>query len=183
MMSKFRLRLFSGVRFLRSEAIGRIPVRSARNLLARLALGVSLDHTALLYRWREIREGRKVSIGAGSVVGLWSVLDGRRGIAIGCNVNIASEVCIWTTQHDHRSETFETVGAPVRIEDWAYLGPRVTILPGVTIGEGAVVAAGAVVTRDVAPWVVVAGVPAVQVGQRPRLTEYQLGNADAAFFL
>lgn len=40
------------------------------------------------------------------------------------------------------------------------------ILPGVIIGEGAVVAAGAVVTKDVAPYSIVAGVPAVRIGER-----------------
>ena len=37
---------------------------------------------------------------------------------------------------------------------------RALILPGVVLGEGSVVAAGAVVTRDVAPFQIVAGVPA-----------------------
>lgn len=41
-----------------------------------------------------------------------------------------------------------------------WIGHGVTVLPGVTIGHGAVVAAGAVVTKDVAPYAVVAGVPA-----------------------
>ncbi len=49
---------------------------------------------------------------------------------------------------------------PVRIEAWADIGTGATILPGVTIGKGAIVGAGAVVTADVAPFSVVAGVPA-----------------------
>lgn len=49
---------------------------------------------------------------------------------------------------------------PVRIEDWADIGTNATILPGVTIGKGAIVGAGAVVAEDVAPFSVVAGVPA-----------------------
>ena len=49
---------------------------------------------------------------------------------------------------------------PVLIEDEVWLGARVTVLKGVRIGRGAVVAAGAVVTRDVAPYTLVGGVPA-----------------------
>ena len=41
-----------------------------------------------------------------------------------------------------------------------WIGHGAIILPGVKIGHGAVVAAGAVVTKDVAPYAVVAGVPA-----------------------
>jgi serine acetyltransferase len=40
------------------------------------------------------------------------------------------------------------------------VGAGATILPGMEIGEGALVAAGAVVTKDVAPWTIVAGIPA-----------------------
>lgn len=47
-----------------------------------------------------------------------------------------------------------------RIQDGARIGVGAVILPRVAVGEQAVVAAGAVVTRDVAPWNVVAGVPA-----------------------
>lgn len=49
---------------------------------------------------------------------------------------------------------------PVRIGDWADIGTNAVILPGVTIGKGAIIGAGAVVTSDVAPFSVVAGVPA-----------------------
>ena len=41
-----------------------------------------------------------------------------------------------------------------------WIGHGAIILPGVTIGHGAVVAAGAVVTKDVAPYAIVGGVPA-----------------------
>lgn len=46
------------------------------------------------------------------------------------------------------------------IKDKAWIGFNVIILKGVTVGEGAVVAAGSVVTKDVAPYTLVAGNPA-----------------------
>lgn len=47
-----------------------------------------------------------------------------------------------------------------------WIGHGAIVLPGRTIGDGAVVAAGAVVTKDVAPYTIVAGVPARPVRER-----------------
>ena len=56
-----------------------------------------------------------------------------------------------------------------------WVGARVIIMPGVTLGRGAVVAAGSVVTKDVAPLMIVGGVPAKPIGMRdPDATVYQL---------
>jgi acetyltransferase-like isoleucine patch superfamily enzyme len=62
----------------------------------------------------------------------------------------------------------ELAAKPVRVRDGADIGANAVLLPGVTVGEGAIVAPGAVVTRDVAPFTVVAGVPARVVRSRKR---------------
>jgi acetyltransferase-like isoleucine patch superfamily enzyme len=49
---------------------------------------------------------------------------------------------------------------PGRVHDGADIGVNAVLLPGVTVGKGAIVGAGAVVTKDVAPYAIVAGVPA-----------------------
>lgn len=47
-----------------------------------------------------------------------------------------------------------------------WIGHGVIVLPGVTVGDGAVLAAGAVVTKDVAPYSIVGGVPAKPLRMR-----------------
>ncbi|WP_202949961.1 acyltransferase [Blastomonas sp. AAP53] len=54
---------------------------------------------------------------------------------------------------------------PVTICDKVWIGFGASILKGITVGEGAIVAANSVVTKDVAPWTVVAGNPARIVRQ------------------
>jgi acetyltransferase-like isoleucine patch superfamily enzyme len=46
------------------------------------------------------------------------------------------------------------------IGDDVWIGARAIVLRGVTVGTGAIIGAGAVVTKDVAPYQIVAGVPA-----------------------
>jgi acetyltransferase-like isoleucine patch superfamily enzyme len=53
---------------------------------------------------------------------------------------------------------------PTRVKRLASIGTNATIISGVTIGEGALIGAGAVVTKDVADFAVVAGVPARVIG-------------------
>jgi acetyltransferase-like isoleucine patch superfamily enzyme len=53
----------------------------------------------------------------------------------------------------------------ITIESDAWIGTGVVILPNVTIGEGAVVGANSVVTKSVAPYMVVGGVPAHEIKQ------------------
>jgi acetyltransferase-like isoleucine patch superfamily enzyme len=152
--------------------LGHLPGRRLRTALARRLLGLQIDADAILYQWRDLRAPEGVAIGAGTVIGHWATLDGRRGIAIGRDVNLSSEVALWTLQHDPNDREFGVRGGPIEIEDHAWISFRATVLPGVTIGRGAVVAAGAVVTDDVEPYTIVGGIPAKQIGTRSRDLDY-----------
>lgn len=57
--------------------------------------------------------------------------------------------------------------APITVEQDAWLGAGVIVLPGITIGREAIVAAGAVVTHDIPPRSVVMGVPGRIVRELP----------------
>lgn len=69
---------------------------------------------------------------------------------------------------EHESEFFAQRRAKrVTIGHDTWLGHGSTILPGVSVGDGAAVGAGAVVSKDVAPYTIVGGVPAKPRTLRP----------------
>jgi len=117
--------------------------------------------------------GDKIFIGDNTVINRFTYLDGRCPLYIGNNVNVSHYSHIQTLTHDPRSPDFACLEGPVAIHDNAWIGARVIILPGVTIGEGAVVGAGSIVTKNVAPYTIVAGNPARAIGVRPRNLRYR----------
>jgi acetyltransferase-like isoleucine patch superfamily enzyme len=152
---------------------GYIPSHSIRYVLYKYFFLIQVFSDSTIY-WRcRFFRPSGVSIGHHSIIGNDAFLDGRLGLYIEDNVNIAGDVRIYTMEHDIKSTTFSAIGGPVIIKNWVYIGTRVTVLPGVTIGEGAVVASGAVVSKDVDPWTMVGGVPAKFIKNRP-IVKYTL---------
>jgi len=151
-----------------------IPSHWVRLLFYRRVMRFQIGQDSYIFMgaWFDMR-GNFV-MGDHCVVNQRCRLDTRGGIYIGNNVSISAEVCILTADHDPQSPTFAGRVGRVSIQDYAFIGTRALILPGVTIGEGAVVAAGAVVTRDVAPYTIVAGVPARKIGERCRSLNYTI---------
>ncbi|MBY0425425.1 MAG: acyltransferase, partial [Cytophagales bacterium] len=123
----------------------------------------------------EIRIGNNCYLGTNSKI--WS----GDSIHIGNNVLISHQVhIIDTTAHEldaserahyfslsmngqHKTEKGSLETRPIAIEDDVWINFNSIILKGITIGKGAIVAAGSVVTKDVPPYSVVGGNPAVVI--------------------
>jgi putative colanic acid biosynthesis acetyltransferase WcaF len=154
------------------NGVGNIPSHAARRFVYR-RFGVRIGRGSIIHWQARFFAPWGVQIGEDCNLGNGIFLDGRRGVTIGNRVATGAEVMIYTLQHDADSPTFDTVGGPVVIDDYVYIGPRAIILPNLRIGRGAVVGAGAVVTRDVPEYAVVGGVPARFIRQRPRELDYR----------
>lgn len=151
-----------------------VPSRKVRKWFLRIWTGSFGKGTTVQMGCRFLN-ARKVHLGNHNVINFGCCFDGRRyPIEVGDNVSIGPEATILTLGHDPRSAHFDDTGGPVKIGDRVWIGYRALILPGVEIGEGAVVGAGAVVTKDVPPYTIVAGNPAVKIGDRPHDLIYTL---------
>jgi maltose O-acetyltransferase len=151
---------------------GFIPSHRLRLWIYRHFLAMHIGRGSAIHWQCRFFAPEKITIGQNTIIGNNAFLDGRCGLTIGNRVITASEIAIYTLQHDVDDPDFGHVGAPVIVEDYVYIGPRVIILPGVRIGEGAVIGAGAVVTKDVEAYTMVGGVPARFIRTRPKALRY-----------
>ena len=138
-----------------------IPFRQmlAKTLFARVGEGFVCAEGCRFNFGHHIALGDNVSWNMGCYI------DAKGGVVMDDYAMLTEYVKIFTHNHsevDHMQREYH----PVHIQPFAKLYTNCTILPGVTVGKGAIVATGAVVTKDVAPYTLVSGVPAKPM--RPR---------------
>jgi len=156
--------------------VGFIPLHFVRRFFYQLS-GIKIPFSSTIHLGANFFKPSGISIGKNTIIGYGTFLDGRGKLSIGSHVDIASQVLIYTDEHDINSPTFGNSFAPVTIKDYVFIGPRVIILPGVTVGRGAVIAAGAVLTKNIPDFEVWGGVPAQKISERKlKDPQYQLGR-------
>lgn len=159
-----------GAKGLLQRVYERFAVRANVTLGKRVHVGFG----SILWAPRSLRIGDDVYIGKYCTI----ECDGD----IGDGVLIANQVgLVGRLDHDYRAIGVSVRRAPwigdrgrpgadrdlsITIGDDVWIGYGAIVVSGVVIGRGSIVAAGAVVTRDVAPYSIVAGNPATVVGVR-----------------
>lgn len=171
--------------------IGQFDLPASSSVLANVAFGPYVDSKTNALSVGEgslvrgvvtfARNGSSLSVGNNTAINGATSFSIASRVEIGSNVLISYECMIM--DHDGHSPNPDirkcdlpdllegrpkvwgvVKTLPVKIEDSVWIGARSIILKGVTVGQGAIVAAGSVVTKDVAPFVIVAGNPAREVG-------------------
>lgn len=114
----------------------------------------------------------KVKIGKYTQLNPFTVIYGGTGVTVGDNVMIAPHCMIASGNHDYKQTSYPMRFAgtlskgPIIIEDNVWIGANCTIVDGVRIGKESVIAANSVVVKDVEPWSIMSGVPAIKIGSR-----------------
>jgi maltose O-acetyltransferase len=155
----FAQHLPSSYRFQPFGRLGKLCRRIAcRRLFRAAGERINVEHGADFFTGWEIELGDDSSLGVHCRLPF--------DLKVGKDVMMGPDVVI--VGENHRFENLElpmrlqgyTRYPPVRIQDDAWIGARVVILPGIQIGRGAIVGSGAVVTRDVPDFAICAGNPA-----------------------
>jgi putative colanic acid biosynthesis acetyltransferase WcaF len=87
-------------------------------------------------------------------------------ISIGSHAILSQGAYICASTHDYNDPGFPLIAYRKTIGRYAWICARAIVGPTVDVGEGAVLGLGSVATRDLEPWGVYAGQPAVKVKRR-----------------
>jgi putative colanic acid biosynthesis acetyltransferase WcaF len=88
----------------------------------------------------------------------------------GSHAILSQDSFICGATHDYDDPDFPLLAYDMDFGPYTWVCARASVGPGVSMGEGSVLGLGSVATRDLDPWSVYAGVPAVKVKDRKRST-------------
>lgn len=91
-------------------------------------------------------------------------------VHLGSHAILSQDAYVCGATHDYDDPRFPLLAYEMRLGPYSWVCARASVAPGVCLGEGAVLGLGSVATRDLEPWTIYAGVPAVKIKTR-KVTE------------
>jgi putative colanic acid biosynthesis acetyltransferase WcaF len=89
-------------------------------------------------------------------------------ITLGSHAILSQDAYLCGATHDYDDPAFPLLAYAMQIGAYGWICAKASVAPGVQVGEGAVLGLGSVATRNLEPWTVNAGSPAVKVKARRR---------------
>lgn len=138
-----------------------MPYNKMRTLWLRI-FGAKMGRCCHVYPSVRIYAPWNLTLGEWTCIGPRVEIYDKGTIRIGSESVISQNAYLCTASHDISDPHMALVTKPIIIGNHVWVAAKATVLPGVKIGDGAVIGACSVVTKDVSPWKVAAGNPAVE---------------------
>jgi len=116
-------------------------------------------HVNIKYPWN-LTIGDEVWIGEN----VW--LDSLVMITIGCNVCLSQGTMLLAGSHNYKKTTFDLITGQIVLEDGVWIGAGAIVNQGITAHSHAVLTSGSVATKNLEPYSIYQGNPAIKVRTR-----------------
>jgi putative colanic acid biosynthesis acetyltransferase WcaF len=136
-----------------------------RRMLLR-AFGARIASSARIRPSVRVEIPWNLEVGDDSAVGDRAILYCLGPVRIGARVTISQGAHLCAGTHDYQTPAMALKRLPITIGDDAWIAAEAFVGPGVVVGEGAILGARSVAMRDLAPWGIYSGHPAVRVRDR-----------------
>jgi len=114
----------------------------------------------------EIKYPWKLTIGDYAWIGEYVWIDNLDQVSIGDHVCISQAALLLTGNHNYKKSSFDLMIKPIVIEEGAWIGAKAVVAQGVTVGTHALLTVGSVASKNLEPFTVNRGNPAVKVKDR-----------------
>jgi putative colanic acid biosynthesis acetyltransferase WcaF len=141
------------------------PMHAWRALLLR-GFGATLGPNARFYPKAKIWAPWNLTCGELVAVADGAEIYNPAPITFGSHAIVSQDAYICGATHDFDDPRFPLLAYAMEIGPHAWICARASVAPGVQVGEGAVLGLASVATRNLEPWTVYAGVPAVRIKDR-----------------
>ena len=84
------------------------------------------------------------------------------------HVILSQDCYLCGATHDYDDPAFPLLAYRMTFGQYAWICARACVAPGIHVGEGAVLGLGSIATRNLAPWTVYSGHPAIAIRDRKR---------------
>jgi len=131
---------------------------------AKVGKGVLLKpDVSIKYPW-------KLYVGDFTWIGEKVWIDNLADVTIGKNVCLSQGSYLLTGNHNYKSPDFNLITKSIVLEEGVWIGAKAVVCPGVTCKSHAVLAVNSVATRDLEPYSIYQGNPAIRVKERQMST-------------
>jgi putative colanic acid biosynthesis acetyltransferase WcaF len=143
------------------------PLHSWRTFLLRI-FGAELGSNCHFYPRSKVWAPWNLICADQVTAGDGAVIYNPAPVTFGSHAILSQESYVCGATHDYDDPGFPLLAFAMSFGPYSWICARASVAPGVNVGEGAVLGLGSVATRNLEPWTVYAGVPAVKVKARQR---------------
>lgn len=87
-------------------------------------------------------------------------------VTIENNVCVSQKAMLLTGNHNYKSVNFDLITKPIILEEGCWIGANATVCPGIIVKSHAVLTVGSIATKDLEPYCIYQGNPAVKMKDR-----------------
>ncbi len=134
-----------------------LKIRLLKFFGAKLGKGVVIKPAVnIKYPW-------KLQVGDYSWIGEKVWIDNLSEVVIGANVTLSQGSLLLTGSHDHTRVSFDFISYPILLEDGVWIGARAVVFGGVTCRSHSILGINSVAEKNLEPYTIYKGNPAVPV--------------------
>jgi putative colanic acid biosynthesis acetyltransferase WcaF len=141
------------------------PFSGLKKLVLRM-FGAKIGKGVVLKQRINVKYPWKLEIGDNSWIGEDVWIDNLDMVKIGANCCVSQGALLLCGNHNFKKEAFDLMIGEIILEDGAWVGAKGIVTAGVTCGSHSILAAGSVTSKNLAPYWIYRGNPAVKTIER-----------------